>query len=205
MNYLGHLLLTYPDTELTMGNLLGDMLTARQVSPLPVRLQDGVAAHHFIDRYTDAHQGIRQLVHLFRDSQGKYAPVVIDILLDHVLVHQWNEHAPISYPRFTQWVYRDAIPPYLWRFSDHLSGRLQGMINHHWLDGYGSVEGMHSVLARMDRRAAFPSHFIDAMEEYDRHKETFASVFRPFYSELKNILAREFAIHRPHGGNVRDK
>jgi len=193
MNYLGHLLLTYPDTELTMGNLLGDMLRARQVRLLPERIQRGVDAHHFIDRFTDSHEGVRRLVSLIRPGHGKYAPVVIDVLLDHVLASQWVEHAPIGYEAFTDWVYHEMVPAQRHVAGGPVSDRIMSMAQHRWLDGYPTVGGMAYVLARMDRRTSFPSRFTEAMLDLHNHHDVFQEEFRSFYFALRNALAEEFS------------
>lgn len=192
MNYLGHLLLTYPDTELTMGNLLGDMLRAKEVRHLPEGHQTGVAMHHFIDRFTDTHTGIRELVTLVRPRHGKYAPVVIDILLDHVLAVQWEVHAPIPYQNFTQWVYTEVVPLETERIDHPVRERIRNMAAHGWLDGYPSREGMLYVLARMDSRTSFPSLFTEALHDFDHHGQLFHRIFEEFYQQLRDAIASEF-------------
>jgi acyl carrier protein phosphodiesterase len=192
MNYLGHLLITYPGDELTMGNLLGDMLRAKQLKGLPENIQKGVNVHHFIDRFTDQHKGIRRLVQLLRSRHGKYAPVVLDVLLDHVLSLQWDEHSDISFAQFTDWVYHTMVPSQIDRIPDHVSKRILNMATHRWLDGYPSRAGMAYVLERMDHRTAFPSRFKEAMTDFDNHRMIFEHEFRMFYQELKSAFADEF-------------
>lgn len=196
MNYLGHLLLTYPYSDFSMGNLLGDMLSGKEVQGLPQPLQRGVEMHRFIDRYTDTHEGIRRLVGLLREHQGKYAPVAVDILLDHVLALQWDEHAVLSYHGFTSWVYREMVPAHLNQVGERVSSRLERMVEHRWLDGYPTALGMYAVLRRMDRRAAFPSNFTGAMTDFSLYRETFQTVFREFYQEIREALTQEFLESR---------
>lgn len=185
MNYLGHLTLTYPDAELTMGNLLGDMLRAKEVRLLPARLQKGVDIHHFIDAFTDRDPGIRGLTAFVRPVHGKYAPVVVDILLDHVLALQWDTLMPLPYSHFTEWVYSEMVPGQVKQIAHPVSKRIENMAAHRWLDGYPSRAGMQYVLSRMDRRTSFPSRFTEAMGDFDRHSEEFHSIFSAFYKRLR--------------------
>ena len=185
MNYLGHLLITYPDKALTMGNLLGDMLRARQYQEMSDPLRKGIEIHHFIDHFTDAHDGIRRLVELVRPVHAKYAPVVVDILLDHALAIQWDMHSDISYKDFTDWVYHKMVPAHVMEIEPRVSGRIRSMASGRWLDGYPTQAGMQYVLTRMDCRTAFPSRFGEAMNDFGKNHEEFIGIFNEFYPELK--------------------
>jgi acyl carrier protein phosphodiesterase len=188
MNFLGHLLLTYPHPAITMGNLLGDMIRSKEAKVLSKDLQTGFSIHHEIDSSTDKHPSVRNLIALLRPQHGKYAPVVVDILLDHVLARQWNEHATISYPHFTQWVY-DFIPDFLDQLPVEVAQRLRSMREHRWIDGYQTSEKLRGVLRRMDLRASFPSNFEQGAEDYPRHKELFHESFMEFYGPLQARIA----------------
>jgi len=190
MNFLGHLLLTYPHRELTMGNLLGDLVRRRHARHLSQGILQGIELHHKIDSYTDQHPDVRELTNILRPTHAKYAPVVVDILLDHVLARQWNSHADIGYPEFTEWVYK-LVPDFLSDLNDPVVVRLEGMVRHRWLDDYDSVDKLHAVLLRMDRRARFPSQFVHGSLDIAKHYDLFASTFETFYHAMKKTLFHE--------------
>jgi len=171
-----------------MGNLLGDLVRGQEAKQLSPTLRQGIALHHEIDHYTDNHHGIRSLIALVRPTHGKYAPVVVDILLDHILANQWDLHSDLSYQDFTQWIY-DLIPEFLSELSEPVAMRLEGMLHHRWIDGYDTIEKLHQVLMRMDRRASFPSQFVSGIEDIAEHFETFASIFEEFYPTLREKLS----------------
>lgn len=187
MNFLAHLLLTYPHRELTMGNLLGDMIRRSQTTEMPAGLNLGIRLHQEIDSYTDSHPDIRALIDVMRARHGRYAPVTVDILLDHVLVRQWDFHADLPYPAFTQWVYA-LIPSYIPHIPTQIAQRLQGMVHHRWIDDYGTITKLRDVLIRMDHRASFPSQFLLAMQDIEEHYDMFDATFREFYPELKEVV-----------------
>lgn len=188
MNFLGHLLLTYPHPALTMGNVLGDMMRRSETILLEPGLQHGVALHRDIDWFTDRHAGIRALIAALRARHGKYAPVVVDILMDHVLVQQWDTHAEVAYPEFTQWVY-DVIAGHLSAMPLTVSQRLEGMVRNRWIDDYGSVQKLRNVLFHMDRRATFPSQFLAGIQDIEEHAGLFDETFSSFYPEIKSMIA----------------
>ncbi len=187
MNFLGHLLLTYPHRELTMGNLLGDLVRGQEAKLLSPTLRQGIALHHEIDHFTDNHHGVRELIALIRPTHAKYAPVVVDILLDHILANQWHLHSELPYMDFTQWVY-DLVPDFLRDLSEPVVMRLEGMVDHRWIDDYDSTEKLHLVLSRMDRRASFPSQFVSGIQDIEDYYEVFASTFEDFYPTLREKL-----------------
>jgi acyl carrier protein phosphodiesterase len=180
MNFLGHLLLTYPHRELTMGNLLGDFLRSSEKKMLSEGLQHGIAIHHEIDRQTDQHPSVRKLISLLRPTQGKYAPVVVDILMDHVLATGWPEYADTTYQEFTQWVY-DLVPGFLPSLNAPVAAKLEAMVMHRWIDEYDTSEKLNQVLLRMDKRAKFPSRFIAGITDLKHHRQEFNRSFKEFY------------------------
>lgn len=148
----------------------------------------GFSIHHEIDSFTDQHPSVRKLIAMLRSNHGKYSPVVVDILMDHVLARQWEEHCIISYPDFTEWVY-GFIPDFLDQLPFAVSERLRSMRAHRWIDGYETSEKLGGVLRRMDLRASFPSNFVQGAEDYERNQELFENSFREFYGPLQERIA----------------
>ncbi|HLF64234.1 MAG TPA: ACP phosphodiesterase [Saprospiraceae bacterium] len=188
MNFLGHLLLTYPHRELTMGNLLGDLIRSQEAKGLSEGLQQGFSLHHEIDRQTDQHPAVRELIVLLRPTHAKYAPVVVDILLDHVLAQRWSAHADLTYSEFTQWVYH-LVPEYLSFLSKPVASRLESMVMHRWIDGYDTSEKLYQVLLRMDKRASFPSQFVTGVKDIITHRDLFNTSFTEFYVGMQERFA----------------
>ena len=195
MNFLGHLLLTYPHRELTMGNLLGDFVRSREARRLEPGLRQGIAIHHDIDRFTDSHPDVRKLIRLMRASHGKYAPVVVDILLDYILARNWDEHASIPYPHFTEWVY-DVVTEFIPVLSHPVSTHLGNMVRHRWIDGYDTEEKLHHVLLRMDIRASFPSSFISGTQDIEEHYEIFVAAFSNFYNNIREMPSLQIPLSK---------
>jgi acyl carrier protein phosphodiesterase len=196
MNFLGHLLLTYPHQELTIGNLLGDMVRSKEARLLSAGLQEGIRIHHEIDRFTDTHQEVRRLNDLLRPTHKKYTPVVVDILFDYALANEWHQHASIAYPDFTTWVY-DAIRAQIPYLPEPLAMRLDTMCHHRWIDGYNTKEKLYQVLLRMDRRASFPSTFVLAIDDITLHYNVFAEAFTRFYNDIREMPSLRRRIAAP--------
>lgn len=170
---------------------MGDMLSNKDVAQLPEQMKRGVKIHRAIDHHTDNHASMRQVVKLLRPRHRKYAPVVADILLDHVLVINWKVHSSVDYETFENWVYNtistnfDSIP-------FHLHKRLKSMVLHRWLHQYSSLDGMQYVLDRMDKRARFQSDFGSAIQDYHKHQVEMSDALSVLFQDLTKLVRKMY-------------
>jgi len=108
-------------------------------------------------------------VRKLRHRHGKYAPVVLDVIFDHVLCVHWpsfdfgNDRAS-----FISWAY-DVIDDGIESVPFHVARHLGHMRDYRWFDKYGTAEGITGILRGMDRRARFESHFDKALLDVADH------------------------------------
>ncbi|MGL4552092.1 MAG: ACP phosphodiesterase, partial [Gemmataceae bacterium] len=62
MNWLAHALLSPPDPEVRLGNLLADLVKGRDRHPMGEPFRRGIALHQRIDRFTDAHPVVHRSI-----------------------------------------------------------------------------------------------------------------------------------------------
>jgi acyl carrier protein phosphodiesterase len=184
MNYLAHLHLSFGDDQIMVGNLLADYVIGRNLPIyLPEKIIQGIRLHRFIDTYTDSHDVIKQGKRRIYAKQGKYSPVAVDIYYDYLLAKLWDEYndfpldqfAPNAYIALSQ--YQQLFPPVAWK-------RLEGMITHNWLLGYGSPEGLAYVFKHMAKKAKFENTLADAVPNLLEFETEFINDFRLFYPEM---------------------
>jgi len=183
MNYLAHLHLSNHHPMLTIGNLIADFINNKQVEIYSPAVQTGIHLHRFIDTYTDQHPVVRQGTERLRPTQGKYAPVVIDILFDHLLAVNWEKYSVMSLADFAQKQYI-LLEENLEILPMKLQKKLPGMIKGNWLEGYGKETGIRYTLERMDERTKFPSFFVKAYDTLQEFYPLFEKEFNTFYPEL---------------------
>ena len=156
MNFLAHALLSEPYAHSLIGNLGGDFvkgpLRSQELHP---RVLDGVRRHRRIDALTDVHPGYAELRPLFLPAQRRYAGVVLDVLLDHVLWRSW--------PRFSSWdreCFVDGTYEVLLRHEslqpESFRRVSRRMIEADWLRAGSSLSGVERALGRAGRRARRP-------------------------------------------------
>ncbi|MDZ7847796.1 MAG: hypothetical protein U5L96_14100 [Owenweeksia sp.] len=90
MNFLAHLALSNNDDDIMLGNFIADSLRSKQWSQFKPEVIEGVKLHHKIDFFTDHHPVVERSKARLRDHQSKYSPVVVDILYDHFLAHNFE-------------------------------------------------------------------------------------------------------------------
>ena len=115
MNYLAHCLIgeqsadgTVLSRALVAGSFLGDFVKGRVPGEMPDALALGVRLHRRVDAYSNQHPDIRRSCDRFPPELRRVAPILVDILCDHLLSRCWEEFHPQHLSRFTERVYRDV-------------------------------------------------------------------------------------------------
>ena len=192
MNYLGHLFLSGPDPAILLGNFIGDFIKPKDLGFLTKEVQLGVEVHRKIDTYTDRHKDFRLGVSRLRSQHQKYAPVVLDILYDHLLALHWNELSDQSLEDFCAWVYQ-VFEEQQFELPPKTNAQVEGLLKHKYLESYGSIKGLDYVLTRMDKRAHFPSNFIKGRTDLYQNMELFTNEFKRFIIDVKAYCEQEIA------------
>ena len=183
MNYLAHILLSHPDESQMLGNFLGDFVRTKELVSLPSEVQKGVHLHRLIDTYTDSHLAFRAATDRLRPSLGKYAPVAMDIVNDHILCRNWSKYSDISLRMFCDRFYKNMIDnrniiPY------KLAIKVDIMLEHDFLMATSNTIGLYKSLEHMDRRARFDSNFTAAHDILERNYSRFQSLFNELMTDL---------------------
>ena len=106
MNFLGHIFLTPNDDEILLGNFIADSVKGNPEKFYSGKIVEGIRFHRAIDTFTDSHPIVKRGVLRFRETQSKYASVVIDVIYDHILASNWNEFHGTDLESLAQSVYQ---------------------------------------------------------------------------------------------------
>lgn len=187
MNYLAHLLLSGPHSELALGNFLADMITPAQTEKLPEAVRSGISLHREIDRYTDQHETVRVSTARIRSNQRKYAPVSIDIYYDLLLVRNWDRYSTLGLDEMAESIYErlgDLLPV----VPEPIQSRVHSMIDHRWLNTYRSAEGIRDVFHRMAKRASRPEIMESALSHLVLHDDDLNQDFNHFFPDIISYI-----------------
>lgn len=187
MNYLAHALLSPEDPEILMGNLWGDLIKPRDYPMLSPGIRAGVQRHKMVDAYTDIHYAVDRMTTLFRPYQGKYTPVVVDVVMDYMLSLHWGEYHATPLEDFCQVVYIQ-VTDFLGELPSRLHPRISRMLDHKWLESCKNRERMEQTLQMLSRRASFSNRIPEALIPYDAHREELHELFHLFFQDVRRHI-----------------
>lgn len=164
LNLLSHLLLSGPEPEIRLGNVLGDVVKGplhgvegASRTDLPAAVLVGVRLHRRIDAFTDAHEIPRRSRGLIAPEWRRFAGILVDVFYDHALSRNWAQlHPGESLPDFLAAAYRQFEEMDLSGLPADFPVIIRRMIQGNWLGSYGSQEGIALTLKRMSRRLRRP-------------------------------------------------
>ena len=155
MNYLAHLVLGGTDSDVRLGNFIGDSIKGNQLNRYPEGVAEGIRFHRWVDHFADSHPIALDARAALRPRLDRLAPVGVDMLYDHFLAKNFNRCCPDlpSLGEYAQHVMLDLegrrmeMPARSQRF-------FEGMRRYNWLVGYSTQSDMEEVCRAMDQRIA---------------------------------------------------
>jgi acyl carrier protein phosphodiesterase len=189
MNFLAHLYLSGDNSELKIGNFIGDFVKGSQINTLPKNIQEGVYVHREIDRFTDSHEVVRQSKLKLRPKYRHYAPVIVDIYYDHFLAKNWDMYSSQGLLEYTQRFYEE-IANYREIVPMEVNRMLIPMKQNNWLFNYRSLEGINRTFNGMAKRTTFDSKMEHATDTLKVAYHEFENEFLHFFPDLRQHITR---------------
>jgi acyl carrier protein phosphodiesterase len=155
MNYLGHAFLSFGDSGVLLGNMIGDHVKGKlALEKYPVAIRKGIELHRKIDSTIDVHPGTQRAKLIFREDYGLYSGAIMDTLFDHFLANDprffINESALLA---FTEKTYNQLEENTSW-FPEKFAAYYPHMRQQNWLYNYRHLKGMERSLRGLHRRAS---------------------------------------------------
>lgn len=189
MNFLAHVYLSGDNTELMIGNFIGDFVKGRDLKKqFSKDIAKGIELHRAIDEYTDKHEIVQQSKDRLRPKYRHYSGVIIDMFYDHFLAKNWKNFHTSSLEEFASQFYKllekneDNLPEEVQRLMPY-------MIRGNWFLNYAYIEGIHRALSGMSRRTSFDSKMDESVVDLSKHYALFENEFNQFFPAL-----HEFSI-----------
>ena len=144
--------------NLTSGRSLYDIMKDVNFSQKKLRkqeeIQKGIILHRQIDTYTDAHPLVKKGTRRLQKKHHKYAPVIVDVWYDYLLANNWSRYSSESLDDFCEGVYK-ILEDRINEFPTKIQQRLPMMIEHKWLQSYGTDEGIRYTFKRLSPSFAY--------------------------------------------------
>ena len=200
MNYLAHLVLSGGDSDLRLGNFIGDAVKGDPFKAYAAPIANGVVLHRWIDSNADTAPEARATRAAIRPALGRFSGVGVDLLFDHFLAKNFARLQPETSLR----KFADAAQSDLLNRTVEMPARsqrfLHAMVAHDWLLQYGSRAGMLNVCRSMDARlgqrlqVASPLHrLFEAADAagFDDLEASFAPFWMRIQTEARSFVQSE--------------
>jgi acyl carrier protein phosphodiesterase len=188
MNWLAHILLSEPNVENRLGNLLGDLVKGKDLDGLNYDLKRGVRRHYAIDRFTDSHPIVKISKRRIDKEYSKFAGILIDVFYDYLLVKNWAIYSDTIFVDFTAEIY-ESFQKYSGGIPQSAGQIIEQMVDNDWLTSYQKLSGVENALDRIDRRIRSRMgdkiKLIDAMPILKREAIDLEQDFHSFFPELQ--------------------
>ena len=184
MNFLAHTLLGYPDSGLIAGGFIGDFVKGPVSDKIPLSLQRGIKLHRRIDSISNQLPSMRSSYIHFGKSLRRFAPILLDVVADHVLARKWKTYGnEYNLETFTSIVYRDIrkfdLPPNSIEFYEHMSNTdLLGR----YVETTTIENAMRNILKRLDKAHLAPQ--LNGLLEAKINN--FENDFKIYFPQIKN-------------------
>jgi acyl carrier protein phosphodiesterase len=183
MNFLAHIYLSGDNDLIKIGNFMADGIHGKHFDTFPIAIQKGIILHRSIDTFTDAHPIFRQSTKRLHANYHHYSGIIVDIFYDHFLAKNWSNYSDERLEDYSQRFYQSLRDNY-----DDLTPKTQKMmpylIEHNWLLSYQTIEGIESVLTKMDTRMKLDSNMRFSVAELKTYYSDFESEFTAFFATL---------------------
>lgn len=192
MNLVAHQLLSFDIEKVRIGNFLGEFVRGKNYEKFEPTIARGIILHRNIDFYTDNHSLVKQATSYFSSSQGKFAPIIVDVIFDYFLIKNWHLYNQIEYAEFTEDTY-SLLKNYTHLYTDLIINYLDTMIFENWFKRYESLDGIELTLSEISKRAKFSNHIQTSIKELYLNEDKLEQIFLNFFEDLQ-----KFAKNRLH-------
>lgn len=187
MNYLGHAYLSFGDTEVLVGNMIGDHVKGKlALDNYPPGVKKGLLLHRKIDEFSDNHTATKRAKVIFREAYGLYAGAIMDTLYDHFLANDPAIFASdTELKRFTHETFV-KLESQKHVFPEGFANYFPHMVEHNWLFGYRSLKGMERALGGLSRRA---KHMKPPEKAYELFVTHFYQLNQCYFELIDDLIA----------------
>jgi len=193
MNYLAHILLSGTNTDIQIGNFMGDAIKGKDYLNYPDAIRKGILLHRQIDSFTDLNTIVHQSKKRLHPRYRHYAGVLIDVFYDYFLSENWQHFSAIPLDTFITDFYtviqqKQALLP------SRTQKIVPFMVKQNWLYKYGNIEGLTRVLIGMEKRIKhdIPLHLgiEDIQEQHEALNADFMQFFPLLVVHSKEVLSK---------------
>ena len=184
MNYLGHLILSGNNSEITFGNFIADALKGNTYLKYSKKIQKGVILHRKIDELTDTNVHYLKGKRRFYKNFPKMGGVINDILYDHLLWRFEKKTRAIHLECKIDHLYK-ILDDNFEKMPDPVKYMYQYMRRDDWLRNYQYEEGIKKALNGIGKRIYYSKNLELSFEIAKSSMKSYDKEFELFYHDIK--------------------
>ncbi|RFM30438.1 acyl carrier protein phosphodiesterase [Deminuibacter soli] len=185
MNYLAHAYLSFRYPQLLVGNMISDFVKGKQKFDYPPIIQEGIMLHRSIDHFTDTHAVTTQAKKHFKAAAGLYAGAFMDIVYDHFLALDENQHSETEWIQLAGFTYRTLKASREW-LPAKFAYMLPYMESQDWLYNYRFTWGIENSFKGLTHRAAYLSDYKPIYRAFEENYEDLQNAYQQFFPNVKS-------------------
>ena len=193
MNYLAHTYLSGDNDDIKLGNFLGDWVKGSDYLNYSEDIRTGIMLHRNIDSFTDRHSIVRVGASRFKSRYARYSGIIIDIIYDHFLAHNWKDFYNMPLRDYVNRLHNVVLNNF-GLFPLRLQNYLPGFMNERWIERYATLEGIRDVLDTMSKRTSLPNETEFAISVVEAYYNDFHHEFFNFFSQIIEFVENKFMI-----------
>lgn len=191
MNYLAHIFLSGNDSQLQVGNFIGDFVKGKKPDDYPKQIRKGIILHRHIDSFTDSHEIVKETIIFLRPTFGRYSGIVADMYFDYLLAKNFRRYSNgKSLLIFAVQFYISALTNYR-----HLPTKVKRFIFHFILSNrlgkYSTLEGLKDSLDIMAIHKVTALNPLEIIEFLVLHHDYLEMRFHLFFPDLIEFVNKE--------------
>lgn len=183
MNFLAHIYLSGDNDLMKIGNFMADGIHGKRFDTFPLEIQKGIILHRAIDTFTDAHPIFRQSTKRLHANYHHYSGIIVDIFYDHFLAKNWSNYSDEKLEDYSERFYQSLRDNYT-DLTPKTQKMMPYMIEYNWLLSYQTIEGIESVLTKMDTRMKSDSNMRFSVADLRFFYSEFEQEFTTFFAAL---------------------
>lgn len=191
MNYLAHAYLSFGHPGVLTGNMISDFVKGKKKFDYPSEVQQGIALHRAIDRFTDEHEATREAKAVFRPVYRLYSGAFVDVVYDHFLASDESEFTEEQLFDFSKNTYAELDRQEAW-MPDRFARMFPYMKQQNWLFNYRSRWGIKKSMGGLVRRAAYMDDYQSAYDIFEEYYQLLEDCYRHFWAQVKPFAKNEF-------------
>jgi acyl carrier protein phosphodiesterase len=183
MNFLAHAHLSFNDKEIIIGNFIADSVKGKAYVNYAHKIKAGILLHRKIDFFTDTHPLNIESKNILKPKYGRYSAVVLDVLYDHFLIHNWKNYSHIAQNEFVLQFYdllktnHAIMPAKALTVSKY-------MIEQDWINNYATLKGLEITYQRMAKKFCADPIWQNDIEVIANNYNIFNNLFNMFFPQL---------------------